>query len=96
MHQVPIPIRAPVTGSNPVLNVAWHGRGGDLRLHHNPEYFERTFELIELATGLTKSDIGTRLHLVFETQGDFDFIPKIFPGSIKVYNIGINSFASST
>ena len=64
------------------VNIVWHIRTGDLCLRCNDiNYYYKLFEIIQKAVGLTTSDIGHRMNLMFESQGSIAHIEKAFPNA---------------
>ena len=78
------------------LNVVWHIRTGDVKLHAEPSYFHTVLKYLKLAlsSSPSTSDNSTgnstspnyRLQLVFESQERVDFLENMFPDAI--FNIG--------
>lgn len=79
------------------LNVVWHIRTGDVKLHAEPTYFHTVLKYLKLAlsSSPSTSDNSTsdsttpnyRLQLVFESQERVEFLENMFPDAI--FNIGI-------
>ena len=79
-----------------VLNVVWHIRTGDVKLHAEPTYFHTVMKHLQLALAPTSSASESssgnltspsyRLQLVFESQERIEFLENMFPNA--TFNIG--------
>ena len=79
------------------LNVVWHIRTGDVKLHAEPTYFHTVMKHLQLALAPTSSSSQSspsgnvtspnyRLQLVFESQERIEFLENMFPNA--TFNIG--------
>mmetsp|Transcript_35 Transcript_35/g.62 ORF Transcript_35/g.62 Transcript_35/m.62 type:complete len:365 (+) Transcript_35:47-1141(+) len=64
------------------INVVWHIRTGDIDLHkEDSNYFNTLLTNLLFVLSANESDIGSRIHLAFETQLSVPFLERLVPAA---------------